>query len=103
MAGAAPDDDLLRMTDELIAEVQEIRRQWVDIARFLGDEEPAAAAADERARPERNDEPAGDPRRLIAVDMMLAGRSRAEVEAHLRASFGDRAAASILADVYGES
>ena len=91
-------EDLLAIVDELLAEVREIKRQWGDVAISAGaapeDEAPAGRPSPRKGH--------GDPRRLVAVEMMLAGRSRAEVEAHLRSTFGEEAAASIIAGVYGE-
>lgn len=97
--GADSREDLLALVDELLEEVGEIKRQWSDVASSLG-AAPEPAGREERSTPRRGD--TGDPRRLVAVEMMIAGHSRAEVEAHLRATYGDEAAQSLIAGVYGE-
>ena len=92
-------EDLVAIVDELLAEVKEIKRQWGDVATSVG----AGPGSREDSRATSRKGETGDPRRLVAVEMMLAGRSREEVEAHMRSSFGDEAAATILAEVYGEA
>ncbi len=93
-------EDMLAIVDELLAEVDEIKRQWDEVSRSLGGAPQGAPRAGRTAGPRKGD--GADPRRLVAVEMMLAGRQRAEVEAHLRSTFGEEAAASIIAGVYGE-
>jgi hypothetical protein len=95
--GGPNDRDLLRIADELLEEVAEIKRQWAELARSVGAEVP---------RPERSDavpleapEPA-DAGRLVAVEMMLSGRSEADVAAYLHEQFGPDRAEAILAEVY---
>jgi hypothetical protein len=42
-----------------------------------------------------------DEARLIALELAVAGRSREEVERHLRASYAGPDTAAVLADVFG--
>ena len=97
----ASHEDLLALADALLAEAGEVRKQWADLHRALRGEPEETAAPEARRRESRREAPAADPRRLIAVEMMLAGRSRGEVEQHLRREYGDAAADEILAEVYG--
>src|SRR4051794_28203276 len=93
------EQDLLQLTDELLEQTAALRRQWVDLARSVGaeipdPEPPEAQTSREHGRRELS-QPA-DPRRLVAVEMMLNGRERDEVEAFLRSEFGDEAAEAIV-------
>jgi hypothetical protein len=94
--------DLLQLTDELLEQTAALKRQWQDLARSVGAEipeaEPAPPSGRDHGRRELS-QPA-DPRRLVAVEMMLGGRGREEVEAFLRSEFGDEAAEAIVAEVY---
>lgn len=93
-------DELLALADELLAHAAEVRKQWTDLNRALRGESapPPAARRPDRPQPATDDDPA----RMVAVEMMLAGRSRADVESHLRREFGDVAAAEVIARVYAE-
>ncbi|HVE68875.1 MAG TPA: hypothetical protein VNB64_09875 [Solirubrobacteraceae bacterium] len=42
-----------------------------------------------------------DEARLVALEMAVAGRSREEVERHLRSAYGGSGTADVLADVFG--
>ena len=101
-----PRQELLALADELLAQATEVREQWDQLHRALREpgspeprqqQEPAT-----RRREEQRTTPAPDPRRLVAVEMMLAGRKRAEVEAHLTREFGAEAAQEVLAEVYAD-
>ena len=94
-------DELLALADELLAEARRVRDQWAELHQLLRGDESDAPARREQARREPS-QPDTDPRRLVAVEMMLAGRSREDIEAHLRREFGPRAAAEVLAAVYAE-
>lgn len=98
----ASQQDLLALADALLAEAGEVRRQWADLHRALRGEPQEQASQEVRRREAREANPGADPRRLVAVEMMLAGRSRGEVEQHLRREYGDAAADEILAEVYGD-
>jgi len=92
----APRDELLALTDELLNQASELRRHWSYLHQALRGESSE--------RPERTPdevEPNADPRRLIAVDMILAGRSRDEVHAFLESEYGAGSAAEVMADIYG--
>ena len=99
-----PQQDLLQLTDELLEQTAALRRQWIDLARSVGaeiEEPEAPSPRPEREGRRREMSQAADPRRLVAVEMMLGGRQRDEVEAFLRNEFGDEAAQAIVAEVYG--
>ncbi|MDQ4040171.1 MAG: hypothetical protein M3141_00300 [Actinomycetota bacterium] len=72
--------------EELLAAVERLRGVLVEPPR------PAAR------RPDVGLESA----RLVAIEMAVAGRSREEVERHLRASYGGADTSAVLADVFGE-
>lgn len=99
--------ELTTLAEELLEQASEIRRQWSDLGDALGidlgelpdasepaavPQMPAAAASAEAAE--------SDPVRLVALDMMLSGRSRDEVEEYLRATFGDGVDVGVVADVF---
>ena len=44
-----------------------------------------------------------DAARLVAIEMAVAGRSRQEVEQHLRAAYGGPDTSAVLADVFGDA
>ena len=96
-----PTDDLLALTDELLSQTAELKRQWLELAQAAGVDPitPDREAEIDRVRPGR-ERVAPDPRRMVAVEMMLSGRRRDEVEAYLRNEFGDEAAEMVIADVY---
>ena len=73
-------DELLLLADDLLEQASAIRRQWAELHELVG--EPDAA--------EQQDEPvrAADPVQLVALDMMLSGRSREEVYDYVHATFG---------------
>lgn len=99
-AGDTSKDELLRLADQLLEEAAEMRKQWADLHKALRGEQPEAPSRRQDTRPQR--EADADPRRLVAVEMMLAGRSREEVERHLRREFGDDAAEEVLSEVYAD-
>jgi hypothetical protein len=109
--------DLTMLADDLLEQAVAIRRQWVELGEALGvevpDEEQLPAAA---AQP-RGDQSAGagagavpangqtgedDPVRLVALDMMLSGRSREDIESYLQHTFGDAYRVQILDEVFDE-
>ena len=93
--GGTPQDELLALADALLEEAAEMRRQWGELHRVLRGE-----TAPERPAGARDADT--DPRRLLAVELMLGGSSRADIEQRLRREFGDVAAEEVLADVYGD-
>jgi hypothetical protein len=78
-------EQLAELASEVLEQATAIRRQWSDLAAALGVE-----TADEVLL----EHPAGTdshPAKLVALDMLLSGRPRAEIESHLRATFGEDA------------
>jgi hypothetical protein len=112
MENGAPDDDALdeltHLADELLAQASEVRRQWAELSETLGVDvpEPAPAAEPRHSRGEAPPEeqqaerPEADPVRLVALDMMLSGRSREEVREYLRATFGDGDREHVLDEIF---
>ena len=93
--------ELTTLAEELLEQASEIRRQWSDLGEALGlefDDEGDAPVVP----PSRPPAPAtaSDPVRLVALDMMLSGRSRDEVEAYVRATFGDDVDVDVVAEVF---
>jgi hypothetical protein len=94
-------DELAVLADELLEQAAEIRRQWAELAEVLGAEVPEPVVEDAPA-------PVGggasadtpDPVRLVALDMVLSGRSRDEVRDYLRATFGEEDCEAVLDDVF---
>lgn len=74
--------------EELLAAVERLRG-----ALSNGTVQGAAAAAAPGIRL--------DEARLVALEMAVAGRSRDEVERHLRAAYAGPDTAAVLADVFG--
>jgi hypothetical protein len=85
--------DLSALADELLEQAAEIRHQWAELGETLGLEPPPPAT-----EPAPADEP--DPVRLVALDMMLSGRSREEVRDHLDATFGAGHYEGVLDEVF---
>jgi hypothetical protein len=88
------------LADELLVQATEIRRHWSDLAVALGVEssDPAAIAG-----PGDGAEPAGDDvRRLVAIDMLLSGRSREEVTDHLHRTFGEEGVDELVDAIFEE-
>jgi hypothetical protein len=123
MEGSADDrqvlDELSMLADDLLQQATEIRRQWSELAEVLGAElpdlppleqppeprapRPAVAGPDEPVPPAQQATPPpqeADPVRLVALDMMLSGRSRAEVKDYLNATFGDGDREDVLDEIF---
>jgi hypothetical protein len=92
--------ELASLADDLLTQATEIRRQWTELAGALGvdagDLPPASPAADEPAVEN------ADPARLVALDMMLSGRSREEVAEYLREAFGPETVEPVIEDVFSQ-
>ncbi|MCW2968834.1 MAG: hypothetical protein JWM71_2606 [Solirubrobacteraceae bacterium] len=88
--------DLVARVDELLDQATGLRRRWEQLGELLlderpgGDDEPAATSTADDA----------DPRLLIALDMALSGRTRAEADEYLRNTFGPDGVDEILAAAY---
>ena len=110
MDGSADDrevlDQLTMLADELMQQAGEIRRQWVELAEVLGaelpepEERPVPAPVAEPAPASNGHEEHLDPIRLVALDMMLSGRSREEVRTYLDATFGEGDREAVLDEVF---
>jgi hypothetical protein len=106
-------DELAALADELLEQATEVRRQWSELGETLGVEPPSDGAR-VVARPDdgapgsapAEGTPLGgseaDPMRLVALDMMLSGRSRDEVRDYLRATFGDEPPGEVLDEVFSQ-
>ena len=101
-------DELTNLADELLAQASEVRRQWAELSEALGVEAPEPAPAAERANavaassPEETEarEAEADPVRLVALDMMLSGRSREDVREYLSATFGEDDREQVLDEIF---
>ena len=108
-------DQLTMLADELLQQAGEIRRQWSELAEALGADIPPPPEIEDLppAAPPRADAPAAapaasaaaeadmaDPVRLVALDMMLSGRSREEVRTYLSATFGDDDREDVLDEIF---
>ena len=84
-----------------------MRRQWAELSETLGIEPPEPAPAAERATANGEADAPGDAGdadavRLVALDMVLSGRSRDEVREYLRATFGEGDREDVLDEVFAE-
>jgi hypothetical protein len=92
-------DELSALADELLSQAAEIRRQWAELGETLGLEPPEPSPVPERRSAESD---VADPVRLVALDMVLSGRSREEVRDYLRATFGDGDREAVLDEVFDQ-
>lgn len=104
-----PLDELAELADELLRQATDVRRQWTELGETLGLEPPPAPRrAEAPAGARRGGDGAGatwpdaDPVRLVALDMMLSGRSREEVGEYLRATFGEDVNPAVLDEIFSE-
>ena len=97
-------EQLLALADELLEQASALREHWNDLHHALRGEgaESGDTERPQRRAPQAEDQPNADPRRLMAVDMILAGRSREQVRAFLREEYGEAAASEVMVDIYGE-
>lgn len=102
-------DQLSMLADDLLQQAGDIRRQWTELAEVLGAELPADVerpAAPPARRPASATPPPAtpedDPIRLVALDMMLSGRSRDEVAEYLDATFGEGEYGDVLDEVFAQ-
>ena len=110
MDDRAPDDssldELAALADELLNQATDVRRQWTELGEALG-LEPAPQPQAQNAGGEGGEGqaaawPEADPVRLVALDMMLDGRSRDEVREYLRATFGTDVRDDVLDEIFSE-
>lgn len=115
----APEDleavrrELESLAGALLEEAAELRRRYEELERLVGGSSSEAAdAGRDRTRvsgeppspaPEATQVRDADPVRLMAVELALAGRSRAEAEEYLRRSYGVTADAELLDSVFGRT
>ena len=90
-------EDPLALVDALLAEVQAIRTRWEQVDGLLASMEENGPLSD-GAR--AGDAAADDPTRLMALELVRAGRSREEIEVYLEQTLGVRADASLLDSVF---
>ena len=102
-------DELAALADELLDQATEVRRQWSALGETLGVDVSGRAAGPEtdggatpRDALRESDGANADPMRLVALDMMLSGHSRAEVSDYLRATFGEDVRPEILDEIFNE-
>ena len=101
-------DELTNLADELLEQASEVRRQWAELSQTLGVDPPEPAPVAERAvaaarpptAPPPQDEADADPVRLVALDMMLSGRSREEVREYLKSTFGEGDREHVLDEIF---
>ncbi|HEX8121481.1 MAG TPA: hypothetical protein VF549_09475 [Solirubrobacteraceae bacterium] len=108
MDDRAPDerplDELAALADELLHQASDVRRQWTELGAALG-LEPAPQPQQQNADGTEQDPaawPEPDPVRLVALDMMLDGRSREEVGEYLRTTFGTDVPEDVLDEIFSE-
>lgn len=103
---AGPDDHadaLAELADDLLQQASELRRQWELLGQALASETPPPRAAeDDREADAARQGAEADPRLLIALDMVLSGRTRDEVGAYLRSTFGAEGTEEILVQVFDQ-
>ena len=100
-------DELTALADDLLEQASEVRRQWAELSETLGLEPPEPAPVVERGGTEEApapdpDRPEADPVRLVALDLMLSGRSREDVRSYLTATFGEGDHEPILEEIFKE-
>lgn len=79
-------EHLVQVVDQLLEQVEELRRCYAELAEFV--DEPERDATGEREAAAQSQPPAPDPIRLIAIDMALAGNTREEVDTYVRGAYG---------------
>jgi hypothetical protein len=96
--------ELTTLADDLLEQAADIRRQWSELGEALGVELPEAPAAASAATGTNDAAPRQeeDPVRLVALDMMLSGRSREDIEHYLQQTFGDGYRPQVLDEVFDE-
>ena len=95
--------ELTSLANDLLQEATAIRRQWSELGDALGLEltQEVAAGAERATAP---DEPLPaqdeDPVRLVALDMLLSGRSREDIERYLSQTFDEDYRPEVLDEVF---
>ena len=102
---AAARRQLAEVTDDLLEQAAEIRRQWAKLGEAARAEEGDTADGAAESDPSGGDAPSSAAgtasARLAAVDMAQDGATRAEVESFLRDEHGLEDPAAILDEVFG--
>ena len=104
MDEAGPEHDereLTELADELLLQATEIRRQWTQLAGALGMEDPSGTL-DAAIEGSRSWDAGDDSARLVALDMLLSGRSREEIADHLRRTFDDLDVDAVVESVFAD-
>ena len=86
--------ELHALADDLHAQAAEMRRQWSELAAVLGADLDAVDEGEVQAAAEH------ETARLVAIDMLLSGRPREEIEAYLRETFAAEDVPVIVDDVF---
>ena len=92
--------ELADLASDLLEQATEMRRQWAELAEAIGRE--SSLSLDVPAPEAPGAESSADQARLVALDMMLSGRTRAETEEHLRRTFAGEDFSGLLDEVFAE-
>jgi hypothetical protein len=92
--------ELADLANDLLEQATEMRRQWAELAEAIG-RESSMSLDSPTAAPDAADA-AADQARLVALDMMLSGRTRDETEEHLRRTFAGQDFSGLLDEVFTE-
>jgi hypothetical protein len=93
-------NELADLANDLLEQATEMRRQWAELAEAIGRE--GSLTLDPGAEAPPSGDPATDQARLVALDMMLSGRTREETDAHLRRTFSGQDFSALLDEVFSE-
>ena len=92
--------ELADLASDLLEQATEMRRQWAELAEAIGRESSLSPGAAAPASPAPDT--SADQARLVALDMMLSGRTRAETEEHLRRTFAGEDFSGLLDEVFAD-
>jgi hypothetical protein len=93
--------ELADLANDLLEQATEMRRQWAELAEAIGRESSLTLDDATVASPDAPDVP-GDEARLVALDMMLSGRTREETAEHLSRTFAGGDFGELLDEVFAE-
>ena len=92
--------ELADLANDLLQQATEMRRQWAELAEAIGRE--GDLSLDSGAVAPSTGDPSTDQARLVALDMMLSGRTRDETAEHLRRTFAGQDFSGLLDEVFAE-
>jgi hypothetical protein len=92
--------ELADLANELLEQATDMRRQWAELAEAIGRDTTLGFDAD---APPAQQDTASEQARLVALDMMLSGRSRDETAEHLGRTYPDEDFTRLLDEVFEES